>query len=232
MPAFAPALSHGPLTEVLPDIFLVTGTFKMAAPLTITRNMIVLRFGNELALINSVRLDDEVLAALDRLGTVKHLFKLGAFHGMDDAFYVDRYHPTFWAPKGSHHAPGLTHDRDLQDGDTPLPDVSVFAFAHGKRAEIVLEFARHGGLLITCDSYQNWTSFEGCSLVGKIVMTFMGFGPKHIGGPWTKAMGQDVRQDFDVLLQHRFDGLLPAHGVWMATGAKAGLQEAVRKRFG
>ncbi len=232
MADFAPALAHGPIVEIFPDVFQVSGTFQVAALLTITRNMTILRFGTELALINSVRLDDAGLAALDALGTVKHLFKIGAFHGIDDAFYVDRYHPTFWSTPKAHLAPGVKHDRDLISGETVLPGVTVFGFHHGKAEEVVLRLDRNGGLLVTCDSYQNWTTFAGASLVGKVALRFMGFGPKHIGAPWTKAMGPDVRQDFDALLALPFDGLLPGHGTAMKTGAKDGLKEAVRKRFG
>ncbi len=232
MSSFAPAQPHGPLVEVFPDVFQVTGTFRMNAAVAITRNMTVLRFGTELALINSVRLDDAGLAALDALGTVKHLFKIGAFHGIDDAFYVDRYHPIFWATPHAEHAPGLTHDRALDHGASPLPDVTVFAFRRGKREEVALLLARHGGLLISCDAYQNWTTFAGASLLGKVALTAMGFGPTHIGGPWTKAMGPEVRADFADLLQLPFDGLLPAHGTPLRTGAKAGLEVAIRKRFG
>lgn len=232
MAEFAPVLPHGAIVEVFPDIFQVQGTFRMGPGLTITRNMTILRYGTELALVNSVRLDAAGLAALDKLGTVKHLFKVGAFHGADDAFYVDRYHPTFWAPPRAKYAEGLQHDRDLLEGESPLPDLTVFNFAHAKLPEVTLILARHGGLLLPCDSYQNWTTFAGCSLIGKVVARLMGFGPTLIGGPWTKAMGPDVRQDFDRLLQLTFDGLLPAHGTVLKTGAKSGLRVAVQKRFG
>jgi hypothetical protein len=229
---FAPALSHGPIVEVFADIFQVTGSFRMGPGVVITRNMTILRQAGELTLVNSVRLTPAGLAELDKLGKVTNLMKIGAFHGMDDPFYVDRYQPKFWAPPGVRHSAGLQHTADLTDGLEPLPNTSVFAFAHGKHPEVALIIARHGGLLLTCDSLQNWTSFAGASLLAKVVLSVLGFGPKHIGGPWTKAMGPGVQQDLVRLLDMPFATLLPAHGTVLRDHAKEGLREAITKRFG
>lgn len=232
MTEFAPSLPHGPIVEVVPDVFQVTGRFRIAPGLIIGRNMTILRHQGELTLINSVRLDPAGLSRLDQLGRVTNLFKVGAFHGIDDPFYVDRYNPVFWAPPGSTHEGGLAHTRELVAGESPLPGVKVFRFEHGKLPEVALLMDRHGGLLLTTDSYQNWTSFADCSMLGKIVMRAMGFGPKHIGGPWTKRMGPEVRKDFERLLLEPFATLVPAHGTILRDHAKDGLREAIAKRFG
>lgn len=60
----------------------------------------------------------------------------------------------------------------------------------------------------------------------------MGFGPEHIVGPWTKAMGPQVRADFDRLLELPLSHLLPGHGEPIHDRAKEGLRNAIRKRFG
>ena len=232
MTKFAPALPHGPLVEVFPNVFEVQGGFRVAPGVTFTRNMTVLRTGGELALVNSVRLSPEGLAALDALGKVTQLFKIGAFHGIDDPFYVDRYQPTFWAPPGSKHQRGIAHQRDLLADAAPLPETTVFAFAAGKEPEVALLVAREGGMLVTCDSYQNWTTFDGCSWLGKIVMRIMGFGPCFIGGPWAMAMGRGVIADFARLAEQPFRHLLPAHGTVLRDDALAGLRQGVRKRYG
>jgi hypothetical protein len=64
------------------------------------------------------------------------------------------------------------------------------------------------------------------------MMRAMGFGPKHIGGPWAKAMGPDVRQDFERLLEEKWEHLVPGHGTVLSEGAKDGLRSAVKTRFG
>src|ERR1700722_8894119 len=61
---FPPALPHGELDEVLPGLFLVTGTARLPGPLPVrfSRNMTVVREGERLVLLNSVRLDEAGLA--------------------------------------------------------------------------------------------------------------------------------------------------------------------------
>src|SRR5262245_30354002 len=91
---FPPAWPHGALTEVFPDVFVVTGSMRFPLPLVpvfASRTMTILRDGGSLALVNTVRLDDPGLAALDALGKVEHVIRLAGFHGSDDPFYKDRY---------------------------------------------------------------------------------------------------------------------------------------------
>ena len=100
MSDFPAAMPHGPITEVFPDVFFVTGTMRgefFGTMWQFSRNMTIVRDGRDLTLVNSVRLSPDGLAQLDKLGTVKNVVRLGDMHGLDDAFYVDRYRATFWA---------------------------------------------------------------------------------------------------------------------------------------
>jgi hypothetical protein len=63
------------------------------------------------------------------------------------------------------------------------------------------------------------------------MMRAMGFGPTIIGGPWVKAMGPEVRADFERLLELPFVSLIPAHGTVLERTAKAGLATALASRF-
>jgi hypothetical protein len=88
-----PALPHGRIEEVFPDVFFVTGTMKtvlMGAHWHFSRNMTIVRDGDALTLINTVRLDEPSLAELEKLGRVANVVKIGSLHGRDDAFYVSR----------------------------------------------------------------------------------------------------------------------------------------------
>src|SRR5262245_22869612 len=113
---FVPAMPHGAIEEVFPDTFFVQGTTRPnfnGLNWQFSRNMTILREGEALTLVNSVRLDDAGLAALERLGRVTNLVKIGAFHGYDDPFYVDRYRPRLWALPGATHEGGLKTDVEL-----------------------------------------------------------------------------------------------------------------------
>ncbi len=90
-----PARPHCPLTEVLPDLFVVRGSISIG-PTRFSRNMAVVRQGERLVLVNTVRLDDEGLAALDALGRVTDTVRLAGGHGSDDPFYKERYGATVW----------------------------------------------------------------------------------------------------------------------------------------
>lgn len=67
---FPKAMKHGDLEEISPNVFFVTGSCSIRRPLPMkfSRNMTVVREGNELILINTVRLHDAGLKQLDALG--------------------------------------------------------------------------------------------------------------------------------------------------------------------
>ncbi len=94
MDPFPEALPDGPIEEVFPDVFFVTGTMQtqlMGAHWHFSRNMTVVRDGGVLSLINSVRLDAAGLALLDAFGRVVQVLRIDSLHGRDDAFYKARY---------------------------------------------------------------------------------------------------------------------------------------------
>ena len=114
---FPPALPHGPIEEAFPGIWIVRGTsrpFFMETQFQFSRNMVILREGNRLTLVNTVRLDEAGLAALDALGRVAEVVRLGAFHDRDDGFYVKRYGAKRWALPGVVHADGKPTDVELE----------------------------------------------------------------------------------------------------------------------
>src|SRR4051812_4807672 len=97
-----PAFAHGRLHELFPDVFFVTGSLQMKSPLPIrfSRNMTVVRDGEHLTLVNSVRLDAAGLEKLDSLGRVTDIVRLAGHHGMDDPFYKERYGAKVWVVAG------------------------------------------------------------------------------------------------------------------------------------
>ncbi len=229
MTEFRPAEKHGPIEEIFPNVFFVTGGHRFGGPMMITKNMFIVRQGKELVVISTMRLSPEGEAELEKLGTVKHVVRIGGFHGVDDPYYVDRFSPTFWSPPKLEKV--AKKDQTLAPGSSPIEDADVFLFENGKMSEAAIILKREGGVLMTADAYQNWTSTAGCSLPLRVMMPFMGFGPAVIGKPWLKAQGPGIRTDFEKLAERDFTHLFPGHGQILRNDAKAGLAKAMKKRF-
>lgn len=95
--------------------------------------MVVLRQDGDLTLVNRVRLDGDGEAALTALGTVRHAVRLGAFHGMDDAYVVDHLGAEFWCQAGSDRFPRPVPTHAFDEGvDLPIGDASAFVFRHAR----------------------------------------------------------------------------------------------------
>jgi hypothetical protein len=175
--------------------------------------MTVLRAGDELTLVNTVRLDDRGLDQLEKLGRVSHLVRLGSFHGMDDAFYRERYGARHWALPGMP-PEGIEPDELLTPGGRePFADLETFSFRTSKQPEGLLRHERDGGILISCDSLQNWTEidpfFDEASAVR---MQAMGFIKAANIGPGWRGSAEPSASDFARVKELAFRHLLPGHG--------------------
>jgi hypothetical protein len=237
---FPPALPHGELRELFPDVFVVTGTIGIPGPFPVrfSRNMVVVREGERLVLINSVRLTDAGLAALDALGKVTDVLRIAGFHGADDAFYADRYGAKVWAIAGQRYTAGFDPRAEeyfrphVEVGATtqlPLEGASLYLFST-KVPEGLLVLARSGGIVVAGDCLQNWKEPDPYfSAVGKVMMRLMGFiKPHNVGPAWLKATKPSARELRGVL-ELDFDHVLPAHGAPVIGGAKAAYRPALEK---
>jgi hypothetical protein len=234
MPHFSPAWPHGDLQEVFPDIFFVMGTnitHYDGVDLQFSRNMIIVRSEGELTLINTVRLDDNGLKALDALGKVTNIVRIGAFHGRDDAFYLDRYRAKLWALKG---IKVEKIDVELtQEGPLPFPGCSVFIFETSKEPEGILYIRKEGGILIACDSIKNWTVIDPyfSPETGKIFQEQGLIKSADISHVWKEAT-QVQAEDFVRLKTFSFRHLLSAHGEPILNEAYEKLTQAIEREFG
>ncbi len=86
----SPIYNHDPIEEIQPDVFMLRGCIRMNALMTITPNMAIVPHGDELTLVDSIRLSQAEEKRLESLGTVKRILRLGYMHGSDDAYYMDR----------------------------------------------------------------------------------------------------------------------------------------------
>ena len=233
MPQYARVTPHSPIQEVFPDVFFVQGSFRAAPGFRFSRNMVVLREGDELTVINAVRLNDNEQARLDELGQVKHVMRIGTMHGMDDPYYVDRYDARFWCQEGQgQYSEPAVSDFLRENSTLPISGLRCLPFYATREPECVLLLERHGGLLIACDAMQDWTDYRQCTWPAKVVMPRMGFEKRVLVGPiWMKLLVEDrqaLSEDFSRILQQDFAHFVAAHGGFRKDNAKAHVAQAIR----
>lgn len=238
---FPPALPHGALTEPLPGLFFVQGTmqFPGVVSMRFSRNMTVVRQGERLVLVNTVRLDDAGLAALDALGKVTDLVRIAGNHGMDDPFYADRYKARVWAVKGQRYLAGFDPeaadeyfertDELSPDGPSPIEGSKLFVL-RSRPPEAVLLLPQHGGVLVTGDCLQNWAhTDEYFNLPARVGMPLLGFvKPCNVGPAWLKAC-KPPKEDLRGVLGLSFAHVLPAHGAPVLEDAREKYRPALER---
>ena len=234
--AYEPVTVHGPIEPIVPDVYMVRGSRQMNALMRITRNMAIVRHEGELSLVDPIRLDAEGEKALTELGEIKRILRLGPLHGVDDAYYVDRFGAELWSPGESTAYPEPKIDHPLVEGaPLPFPDAEVFCFEGSKQAEAALLVRRDGGVLFTCDSIQNYGDYQYNNWLARIVMPLIGFPKTCLVGPiWLKMMtpeGGSLEGEFRRLLGLEFDHLLCGHGSLLRGGAHAAVEAAIDKAF-
>lgn len=230
------AQRHDPIEELFADVFWVHGSMRMAPGMRINRNMVVLRDGGDLMVISPVRMSAEGEAALDALGTVKHVVRIGPAHTHDDGYYVERYGAEFWGHEKAGKNPMPKPTKALTKGaKLPVKDTELFAFEETKFPEFAIVVKRQDGVLITCDALQHWVDWRHCTLPARLAMPIVGIKlGTQIGPIWKKAMtpeGGSLRADFERLLELDFDHLIGAHGALCRGGARARVRQAVARAF-
>jgi hypothetical protein len=231
---FTKVMKHDTIERLFEDIYMVRGTaaFKKPMPVRFSRNMTIIRQGNDLTLINSVRLSDQGLQELDALGQVKHVVRLAGFHGMDDPFYKERYGATIWSVDAPY-ASGVStepaaeniyfkHDLTITPAtELPIADAQVVLIDSAKPKEALLLLNREGGILVSGDSLQNWAKADKhFNFLAKIMMKKGGFiKAGNVGPAWLKFTKPEVSQIKNIL-DLQFDNLIPAHGTPVIGDAK------------
>jgi hypothetical protein len=218
----------------------VTGTLEMpgALPVRFSRNMTVLREGERLVVVNSVRLGDAGLKALDALGRVTDVIRIAGNHGMDDPFYKDRYGAKVWAVRGQQYRAGFGGDGDVyftadaqMDATTELPMAGSRLYViDAKPPEGILLLERHGGIAVTGDCLQHWHAPDAYfSFVAKTMMRFMGFiKPHNVGPAWLKQC-KPPRDQMRGILDLPFANVLPSHGAEVVGDARARYRPAIER---
>ena len=136
MSDYSPVWPHGDIVKEFEGIYVVRGTnithFE-DMKIQHSRNMTIIENNGDLTLINTVRLDEKGLRELDKLGTTKHVISIGAFHGRDDSFYLDRYQAKLWTVQAnsSYHTVHYLNDTD----ELPIKNGNFFMFKNASCSE-------------------------------------------------------------------------------------------------
>jgi hypothetical protein len=227
---------HGNIESIADDVYMVRGSIKMNALLRITRNMALVKEGEDLTLINPIRLDAAREKQLQELGTVRNIVRLGPFHGVDDPYYVEKFGARFWCQSGgeAYAEPAIDVELSTQS-ELPVSGAQLFEFKQTKQPECALLLGKAGGILFTCDAIQHYGDYSYNNLAAKLLMPRIGFPRTTIVGPyWLKAMtkeGESLEAEFRSLLELQFDKLLSAHGTLIENGAHAAVLKAVDTAF-
>ncbi len=232
---YAAAYPHDPIEALFPSVYWAHGSIKMGSGLSMNRNMIILKSGSELSLVNPIRLSTAEENKLCALGQIKNIIRLGDFHGLDDQYYIDKFNAEFWCQKGQTTYQTPMPDYIIEEGvRPPIEDTEFFQFSTAIYPEAAL-LVKSVALLITTDSIQNHTDWSHTTWLTKIVLKLMGFKKALlIGKPWIKRVtpkGQSMEGDFDKLLTLEFDHIIGAHGTLFRGNAKSALKQVVDNTF-
>lgn len=231
---FAKPCPHGPIRTVTDRLHFVRGSIRFNALLRLSRNMAILKDDDGLTLVNPIRLNPSGEEALTRLGVVRRILRLGAMHGIDDAYYKARFNAELWAQASGTIYPDPPIDLDISV-EFPLPNATLFRFEKTQQPEAALLVPDARGVLLTCDAIQHYGDYTYNNLLARMAMPFIGFSKTTVVGPvWLKRVtpaGKSLRSEFDRLLDLDFDALLGAHGTFLDHGAKASVRAAVGRKF-
>ncbi len=241
-----PALPHGELEPIFENIWFVRGGWPMPVPgrPRISRSMTVLRdaASGELTLVNSMRLSEGGLAALEALGPVKHVIRLASMHGADDGFYRERYGATIYALQGTHYSRGLTaraREEDAyfrpdvyfdRDSALPVRDATVHVMSSPSMREASLLLAREGGVLLSGDFFHNTPRpDEFTNRLAAAGMRLLGLArPCNMGVGWV-MMTKPSRVELLSLLELPFEHVLPIHGEPVLGDARERYRPAIER---
>jgi hypothetical protein len=227
----------GSLQQVFDDVWWAWGTTKFMPGVLFPRNMIIVRERGKLVIIHPVMMPEAEQRQIEALGPIEHIVRLGAFHGMDDPLYVKRYSPSVWAPPGVDVHDGVKVHHELRPGvELPLDGATLFSFEKSRTPETAIHLARHGGLLLACDSVQNWESTTGCSVLGGVMARAMGFRGRACIGPGWRRMSEPKEDggfasDFSRMLALEFRHAIGGHGAPMKDTAKEDLRASAAKLY-
>lgn len=240
-PKLPPAGKRKVVKRIDNNIFVVQATIRRNKFWKTNLNMVIIRQGEELTLVNAVRLNDQ--SFLQQLGYVARVIRLGTSTpeaDQHDLYYKNLHGAQIWSPGigDNYQAPV---DR-IFDEETLLPFAyysEIFLFKDTLEPEAALLLRPKGsngsGILLTSEALQDQFHNELLSATAATAMNFSGMMESAvvIAPKWLKINQGKVslRDDFERLLRLDFSRIVSATGALVPSRGKEKAVIAVEKAF-
>jgi hypothetical protein len=86
-------LPHQKIQKNYENIYSLMGSMKLFGVFKYSRNMVILKDGDNLCIVNPVRLNEGEKKKLLELGKIHSILKLGRLHSVDLPYYMDKFSP-------------------------------------------------------------------------------------------------------------------------------------------
>jgi hypothetical protein len=217
-------MHHGPIVEVLNNVYSIQGTMKLFGLFQYSRNMTVLKDGGSIVLINPIRLDQKTELEILKVGKISHILKIGSLHSVDIPYYMDKFSPKLWSLKNDKSLPDFPADHFLSHNLTlPFLDLKVHVFEGSKVPESLIYSPDNGGVFFSCDSLVNMSSEDSHANTLVRVLSKLLPKPTLIGPNWVK-FAKPTKSSFVNILTYDFENLVFAHGNPILGSAKIQLE--------
>lgn len=246
-----PVLPCAGLEPVLPsggNIYTASSHFPMVPvfmTVPVSMTVYLCAASGEVTLFNALRVPEAVEDAILALGPVRHVVKLGQFHGSADAYYVRNPKfgsPRYWGATGMTTAEGLDFSDFLAPGSAPVAGSEVIVVEGMPYPECVILAPVPGRAraLIVCDALSHISSYGLLPFTTRPVMWWLNFVCKD-GSPvpptlWLKTavklMGKGaVIEWFTKLFAMEWEAFACAHGSSIAECDRRGLGRALKNKI-
>lgn len=222
MKKYFPLYPHNKINNLFDGVYSVTGSMRLFKSFRYSRNMVILKEGEKLCLVNPIRLEKSEEQKLLELGKIHSILKLGRLHSVDIPYYMDQFSPALWASSKDDFVikNNLKIHTDIEEtSQFDFLDLEVYSFQTSKENEAVAFLPQDNGILLACDAlvnmgpedpYANWLVKKLSKFLPK---------PTLIGPNWIKVM-KPKKSDFDEVLKYDFKTFIPAHGPGIFENAK------------
>ncbi len=207
-------MQHHSIIPISENVYSLMGSMKLFNVFKYSRTMVILKDGNDLCLVNPVRLNHTEEKKLLSMGKIHSILKLGRLHSVDLPYYMDKFSPKLWASSKDSFLEKYNYriNIDLElTASIPFLDMQIYSFKTSKENEAVAYLPQESGIILSCDALVNMKEID--PMANWLVRTLSKILPEptYIGPNWYKAM-KPKKEDFEEVLKFKFDKMIPAHG--------------------